>query len=57
MNFRIFIKLKGQIVTSTPQKEDEPLQPGGKHSLTPESKAAVESKRKRFAGKKYTLTF
>ena len=55
MNFRIFIKLKGQNLTRTPQKEKEPLQPGGIHSLTPESTAAVESKPKRFAGKKYSV--
>ena len=32
----------------------QPLQPGGKHPLTPELKAGVEFKPKRFDGKKYT---
>ena len=40
-----------QNVTSTPIQ----AQPGGKHPLTPESKVAVESQPKRFAGRLFSI--
>ena len=35
------------------KKKEKAIEPGGKHPLTPESKIAVESQPKRFAGKNY----